>query len=76
MDTVTDFNAARDALNLSDFGVTATNLAEHATQVGADVQIVVDGAGWRHADGGLDRRRSGRSVVREWAEGLRSGPLT
>lgn len=39
VDRVTDFNAAQDALDLTDFGVTAANLAEHATQVGQDVRI-------------------------------------
>jgi len=43
VDTVTDFNARPDSLNLEDFGVTAANLADHATQQGHDVHIVVDG---------------------------------
>ena len=43
VDRVSDFDAGQDVLDLTAFGVTAANLAEHAVQQGRNVEISLTG---------------------------------
>lgn len=41
-DTITDFDATQDVLNLQDLGITQDGIANYAVQIGADTHVIVD----------------------------------